>query len=128
MTYLFAFLVGGTLCAIAQVLIDLTHLTPARILVGTVVFGVTLGALGLYEPLLKLAGCGVSVPLVGFGGNIAKGVREAVVKDGLLGVLTGPVSAAAGGLSAAMLFAFLCALIFSSKPKRMKRLLKNSDA
>ena len=127
MTYLFAFLVGGALCAIAQILIDLTHLTPARILVGTVVFGVTLGALGLYEPLLKLAGCGVSVPLVGFGGNIAKGVREAVARDGLLGVLTGPVTAAAGGLSAAMLFAFLCALLLSSKPKRMKRLFKNSD-
>ena len=127
MTYLFAFLVGGALCAIAQILIDLTHLTPARILVGTVVFGVALGALGLYEPLLKLAGCGVSVPLVGFGGNIAKGVREAVARDGLLGVLTGPVTAAAGGLSAAMLFAFLCALLFSSKPKRMKRLFKSSD-
>ena len=127
MTYLFAFLVGGALCAIAQIFIDLTHLTPARILVGTVVLGVVLGALGLYEPLLEFAGCGVSVPLVGFGGNIAKGVREAVSRDGLLGVLTGPVSAAAGGLSAAMIFAFACSLIFSSKPKRMKRLFRNSN-
>ena len=121
MIYLFAFLIGGALCAAAQILIDLTRLTPARILVGTVVLGVLLGALGLYEPLLKLAGCGVSVPLIGFGGNIAKGVREAVAKDGLLGVLTGPMSAAAGGLGAAMIFAFLCALLFSSKPKRMKK-------
>ena len=122
MTYLFAFLIGGAICAAAQVLIDLTRLTPARILVGTVVLGVILGALGLYEPLLEIAGCGVSIPLIGFGGGIAKGVREAVAKDGLLGVLTGPVTAAVGGLGAAMLFAFLCALLFSSKPKRMRRL------
>ena len=98
MTYLFAFLIGGAICAAAQLLIDLTRLTPARILVGTVVLGVLLGALGLYEPLLKVAGCGVSVPLIGFGGGIARGVREAVAKDGLLGVLSGPITAAAGGL------------------------------
>ena len=121
MIYFFAFVIGGAFCALAQILIDLTRLTPARILVGTVVLGVALGALGFYEPLLKFAGCGVSVPLVGFGGNIASVVRESVKKDGLLGALTGPLTAAAGGLGAAMIFAFVCALFFSSKPKRMHK-------
>lgn len=119
MTYLFAFLIGGALCAVAQILLDLTRLSPARILVFTVCFGVFIGAVGLYEPLYELCGCGVSLPLVGFGGAIARGVREAVTKDGLLGVFTGPLTAAAGGTSAAMIFGYLAALIFSSKPKRL---------
>ena len=119
MTYLFAFLIGGALCAVAQILLDLTRLAPARILVFTVCFGVFLGAVGLYEPLYELCGCGVSLPLVGFGGAIARGVREAVEKDGLLGIFTGPLTAAAGGTSAAMVFGYLAALVFSSKPKRL---------
>ena len=118
---LFAFLVGGAFCVTAQLLIDLTPLTPARILVLYVVLGVFLGAVGLYEPLLRFAGAGVSVPLVGFGGTIAKGVKEAVDEKGILGVLTGPLTAASGGTTAALLFAFLAALIFKSKPKDLKK-------
>ena len=119
MTYFLSFLVGGLICAAAQVLLDLTRLTPARILVLTVILGVTLGAVGLYDPLYEWCGCGVSVPLIGFGGAIARGVRAAVEKDGLLGIFTGPLTAAAGGTSAAMLFGYLAALLFSSKPKRL---------
>ena len=118
-TYLFAFLVGGAFCAVAQLLLDLTRLTPARILVFTVCFGVLLGAVGLYEPLYELCGCGVSLPLVGFGGAIARGVREAVREDGLLGVFRGPLSAASAGTGAALLFGYLAALLFSSKPKNL---------
>lgn len=114
-----SFLVGGLFCVIAQLLIDLTPLTPARILVAFVCSGVLLGALGLYEPLLSFAGCGASVPLVGFGGNIAKGVKEAIDKDGALGILTGGFTAAAAGCAAALIFGYLAALIFKGKPKRM---------
>lgn len=113
-----AFAVGGLLCVVAQLLIDLTHLTPARILVGFVVAGVVLGAVGLYEPLYAFAGCGVSVPLLGFGGTLARGVREAVNAEGLLGVFTGGLSAAAAGTTAALVLGLLCALIFKSRPKR----------
>ncbi|MBQ8350740.1 MAG: SpoVA/SpoVAEb family sporulation membrane protein [Clostridia bacterium] len=113
-----AFCVGGLLCVVAQLLIDLTRLTPARILVSFVVAGVVLSAVGLYEPLYRFAGCGVSVPLLGFGGALARGVREAVHTDGLLGVLTGGLSAAAAGTTAAMMLGLLCALIFKSRPKR----------
>ena len=116
---LFAFLVGGALCVIAQLLIDLTRLTPARILVAYVSFGVLLGAVGLYEPLYKFAGCGVSVPLVGFGGTIARGVRAAVHESGLLGALTGGLRAAAGGTAAALVFGYLAALLSKSRPKRL---------
>ena len=112
-----AFLVGGALCVCAQLLIDLTSLTPARILVLFVVLGVLFGAVGIYEPLLKFAGAGVSVPLLGFGGTIAKGVREAVDSQGLLGVMTGPLTAAAGGTTAALVFGYLICLIFRAKPK-----------
>ena len=115
---LWAFLIGGGLCVIAQLLIDLTRLTPARVLVSFVVAGVALGALGLYEPLYRLAGCGVSLPLLGFGGTLARGVREAVNERGLLGVLTGGLSATAGGVTAAMVLGLLAALIFKSRPKR----------
>ena len=114
-----AFLSAGLLCVVAQLLIDLTSLTPARILVLYVVFGVLFGAVGLYEPLLDLGGRGVAVTLFGFGGNIARGVREAVHTDGLLGVLSGPLTAAAIGSSAALCFGYLSALLFRSKPKRL---------
>lgn len=113
-----AFVVGGLLCVVAQLLIDLTRLTPARLLVAFVVAGVVLGAVGLYEPLYRLAGCGVSVPLLGFGGALARGVREAVHTDGLLGALTGGLSATAAGVAAAMVLGLLAALLFKSRPKR----------
>ena len=116
--YLFAFLVGGLVCLIAQVLIDLTKLTPARILVIYVALGVFLGAVGLFEPLADFAGCGITVPLIGFGGNVARGVREAVSETGLLGALSGGLSAASGGTAAALCFGYLVALFCNAKPKR----------
>ncbi len=115
---LFAFLIGGGLCVLAQLLIDLTRLTPARILVAFVVAGVALGALGLYEPLHDLGGCGVSLPLLGFGGTLARGVREAINRDGILGILSGGLSATAAGITTALLLGLLCALFFRSRPKR----------
>ncbi len=118
MEYLNAFLCGGALCAIGQILIDKTRLTPARILVGYVVAGVILGGLGLYEPLVRWGGAGATVPLTGFGYNLAKGVRDAVTQDGWIGVLTGGLTAAAGGISAAVLFGFLAALLFKPGDKR----------
>ena len=105
MNYRWAFVVGGLFCVIAQILIDKTKLTPARILVGYVVAGVILGALGLYKPILDFAGAGASTPLTGFGYLISKGVREAVDEKGLLGAITGGLSATAGGISAAICFA-----------------------
>ncbi|MBQ9784459.1 MAG: stage V sporulation protein AE [Clostridia bacterium] len=116
-TYLWAFLVGGALCVIAQVLIDRTKLTPARILVIYVVAGVILGALGLYKPLADFAGAGATTPLTGFGYLISKGVRKAVDKDGLIGALTGGLSAASGGIAAAIVFGYLACLIAKGKPK-----------
>lgn len=110
-----AFLVGGIFCAIGQVLIDYTKLTPARILVSYVVAGVILGGIGVYKPLIDFAGAGASVPLTGFGFNLARGVKEAVDKDGLIGVFTGGFTASSAGISAAILFSFIIALI--SKPK-----------
>ncbi|MBQ1245305.1 MAG: stage V sporulation protein AE, partial [Clostridia bacterium] len=110
--YLWAFLVGGVLCVIAQILIDRTKLTPARILVIYVVAGVILGAVGVYSPLVKFAGAGASTPLSGFGNLIAEGVRRAVKEKGLLGALTGPLSAAAAGTSAALVAGFIGALFF----------------
>lgn len=115
--YLFAFLVGGLVCLLAQLLIDLTKMTPARILVVYVVLGVALGAVGLFEPLADFAGCGITVPLIGFGGNVARGVREAVSETGLLGALTGGLSAASGGTAAALCFGYLVALFCHSRPK-----------
>lgn len=114
-----AFLVGGAFCVAAQLLVDLTSLTPARILVTYVSFGVLLGALGLYEPLREFAGCGVTVPLIGFGGNVALGIRDAVDADGLIGALTGGLSAAAGGTAAALCFGYLVALFFRGRAKRV---------
>ena len=118
MDFLFAFLAGGFLCVIAQILIDRTSLTPARILVIYVVSGVVLGALGIYAPFAEVAKAGATVPLTGFGFNIYKGVREAVDEQGILGALTGPLTSASGGTTSALVFAFLSALIFKAKPKR----------
>ena len=117
MEYIKAFIVGGILCAIGQILIDKTKLTPARILVGFVVGGVVLSALGLYEPLLDFAGAGASVPLSGFGHVLAKGVRSAVADNGFTGIFTGGISAAAGGITAAIVFGFVAAVIFKPKDK-----------
>lgn len=117
MTYLWAFVVGGILCAIGQILIDKTKLTPARILTLYVVAGVFLTLVGVYEPLVKLAGAGATVPLTGFGYSLAKGVMKAVEEHGLLGVLTGGLTATAGGIAAAVVFSLIAALIFKSKEK-----------
>ena len=116
--YLKAFAVGGLLCLIGQLLIDKTKLTPARILTSYVVAGVALGALGLYQPLVDFAGAGASVPLTGFGNLLAKGVRRAVAEKGLVGVFTGGLGAAAGGVCAAVFFALLAALLFRAKEKK----------
>lgn len=115
--YLKAFLVGGAFCLVGQLLIDLTKLTPARILVSYVVAGVVLGGLGVYQPLIEFAGGGATVPLTGFGSLLAKGVREAVDKDGLLGAFTGGLNACAAGITAAVFFGFLAALCFKSGSK-----------
>ena len=115
--YLRAFLVGGVICIIAQILIDKTKLTPARILVVYVVAGVLLGGVGLYESLADFGGAGATVPLTGFGYLISKGVREAVEEKGLLGALTGPLTAAAGGTAAALVFGYLVALFSKGKAK-----------
>ena len=118
MQYLNAFLCGGVLCAVGQVLLVRTKLTPARILVCYVTAGVLLGGLGLYAPLVEWAGAGATVPLTGFGFTLAKGVQKAVSQHGLLGALTGGISATAGGITAAIFFGFLVALHFRAKPKR----------
>ena len=118
MDYVWCFLCGGLLCLIGQVLIDLTKLTPARILTGYVVGGVLLQALGLYQPLVDWAGAGATVPLTGFGYSLAKGVTKAVEEQGLLGVLTGGLSATAGGIAAAVVFGLLMALLCKPKEKR----------
>ncbi len=117
MEYWNAFWVGGTLCLIGQILIDKTKLTPARILVGYVVAGVILGGLGLYPPLVEFAGAGATVPLTGFGNNLAKGVREAIAQNGFLGIFTGGLKAAAGGITAAILAGLLASLFFRPKDK-----------
>ncbi len=112
-----AFAVGGVLCVIAQILIDKTNLTPARILVSYVVAGVVLSAIGIYEPLIDFAGAGASTPLTGFGSSLARGVRKAVDEKGLIGSFTGGLSGTAAGISAAMIFGLLSAMIFKGKPK-----------
>ena len=115
--YLKAFVVGGLLCVVGQLLIDYTKLTPARILTIFVVAGVLLGALGVYQPLADWAGAGATVPLTGFGNALAKGVRKAVEEKGLLGAFTGGFTAAAGGICAAMFFGYLVALLFKPSDK-----------
>ena len=112
-----SFFVGGFLCVIGQILIDKTKLTPARILVSYVVIGVLLGAIGLYKPLAEFAGAGATVPLTGFGYNLAKGVKEAVEQDGFLGILTGGLKASAGGIAAAIVSGLIVSLIFKAKDK-----------
>ena len=112
-----AFAVGGALCVIAQILIDKTKLTPARILVAFVVSGVVLGAIGIYKNLVDFAGAGATVPLTGFGYLISNGIKDAVDKQGLLGALTGGLTAASGGIAAALIFGYLAALVFKGKRK-----------
>lgn len=113
-----AFLTGGLLCVIGQVLIDRTKLTPARILTSYVVAGVILGAIGIYEPIANFAGAGASVPLTGFGYLISKGVRRAVAEKGLIGAFSGGIGSAAGGICAAVFFALLAALLFRPREKK----------
>ncbi len=117
MEYLKAFLVGGLFCLIGQVLIDKTKLTPARILVSYVVIGVLLGAIGIYKPLVEFAGAGATVPLLGFGYNIAKGVKEAIDAQGLLGIFTGGFKATAGGITAAIIAGLIVSFLFKPKDK-----------
>jgi stage V sporulation protein AE len=117
MQYLWSFLVGGLFCAVAQIFIDKTMLTPARILVAYVTSGVFLTAVGLYEPLKEFAGAGATVPLTGFGYSLAKGVEKAVDERGVIGAFTGGLSGTAGGIAAALVFGFLAALIFKSRQK-----------
>ena len=116
--FIFAFIVGGALCALAQLLLDKTKLTPARILVLYVVAGVFLGAVGLYAPLAEFAGAGATTPLTGFGYLSSKGIKKAVDERGLIGALTGALTAAAGGTTAALCLGFLASLIFKSRPRR----------
>ena len=117
MDYIKAFAVGGLLCLIGQILIDKTKLTPARILVSYVVAGVILGAIGLYEPIAEFAGAGATVPLTGFGYNLAKGVKNAVDESGFLGILTGGLKATAGGIAAAITAGLLASFLFKAKDK-----------
>lgn len=116
--YLLVFLIGGIFCLIAQILIDKTRLTPAKILVGYVCVGVFLGAIGIYEPLVEFAGAGATVPLTGFGYLLADGVKTAIEEVGAIGILTGGLKATAGGITAAIVFGLIWALIFRSKSKR----------
>ncbi len=118
MEYLNAFLCGGILCAVGQILIDKTQLTPARILTGYVVAGVLLSAVGIYEPLVQWGGAGATVPLTGFGHSLVKGVKKAVGEQGWLGILTGGLTATAGGITAAVVFGVVMALLFKPGDKR----------
>ena len=117
MDYLKAFLIGGAICVIAQIVIDKTKLTPARILVSYVVIGVILGGIGIYKPFLEFAGAGASVPLTGFGASLAKGVKEAVDKQGFLGIFTGGLKQCAAGITVAIVSGLLASLIFKDKDK-----------
>lgn len=117
MEYVKAFIVGGTLCLIGQILIDKTKLTPARILVSYVVIGVILGGIGIYEPLTEFGGAGATVPLTGFGYNLAKGVKEAITQDGFIGIFTGGLRTSAGGITAAILAGLVASMIFKAKDK-----------
>lgn len=117
MDYLNAFWVGGLICVVAQILIDKTKLTPARILVGYVCAGVLLAGIGVYEPIVEFAGAGATVPLSGFGYTMVKGVQKAIAEQGFLGVMTGGLTAAAAGITAAIVFGYLAALFGKSKEK-----------
>ena len=118
MNFVMAFLFGGAICALGQVLIDKTHLTPARIMVGFVTLGVVLGGLGLWKPVTELFGAGATVPLIGFGNLLATGVRDAVDEHGLSGILTGGLGAAAGGVTAAIVCGYLAGLLFRPHGKK----------
>ena len=117
MNYLYAFLIGGALCIPAQILLDKTKLTNARILTGYVVTGVILGAVGIYSPIVEFASAGATVPLTGFGYSLVKGVKEAVATKGLIGALSGGITGTAAGISAALFFSLIWAMIFKSKQK-----------
>lgn len=117
MTYFWAFVIGGGLCAIGQILIDKTALTPAKILVSYVVAGVILGGMGLYAPLKELGGAGATVPLTGFGNALAEGVTEAVDRDGFLGIFSGGLASCAAGITAAMVFSFIAGVFAKSRQK-----------
>lgn len=110
MNYLWAFVTGGAICVVGQILIDLTKLTPARILVGFVVIGVVLSALGLWQPVVDFAGAGATVPIIGFGHTLAQGMKEAVAKDGIVGIFTGGFTACAGGVAASLIFGFIASV------------------
>ena len=122
MIFIKSFLVGGIICAIVQILIDKTKLTPGRIMVGLVCLGVILGAIGIYEPFSKWAGCGATVPLLGFGNNLWKGMKEAIEESGFLGLFKGGFTSSAVGISGALIFGYLASLIF--KPKIKKKVTK----
>ncbi len=117
MNYLYVFMVGGVICTIGQILIDKTKLTPARIVVLFVTLGVALTAVGIYEPLVKFAGAGATVPIMGFGYSLAKGVEAAIKEMGFLGIFTGGLKATAGGVTAAILFGYIFSVLFNSKMK-----------
>ena len=117
MDYLKAFIVGGIICLIGQILIDKTRLTPARILVSYVVIGVILGAIGIYKPLVEFAGAGATVPLTGFGYTLSKGVKEAIQENGFIGILIGGLKATAGGITAAIIAGLLAGILFKAKDK-----------
>lgn len=117
MNYLWAFIIGGLFCAIGQVLVDYTKLTPARILVGYVVAGVIISAVGLYQPIIDFVGSGATVPLTGFGHLLAKGVREAVNEKGFIGIFTGGITRASGGITAAIVFGLVASVIFKQRDK-----------
>ncbi len=117
MKYLISFLVGGTICLIAQILVDKSRITPARILVGYVTLGVILTAIGIYKPFVEFASCGATTPLVGFGYMLADGVKKAVNENGLIGAFTGGISMTACGITAAIFFSYLFAIIFKGKSK-----------
>ena len=119
LTLFLSFIVGGIICVLVQLLIDLTKLTPARILVGMVVFGVFIGAIGLYDVIFEYAGCGISVPLIAYGGAISRGVREAIDKEGAFGIIKGAFTASSAGCTAALISGYISALIFKGKPKRL---------
>lgn len=117
MNYLSAFIVGGLICVVAQILMDTTKLTPARILVMFVTIGAFLGAFGLYDKLVEIGGAGATIPLPGFGNSLAKAAIKAVNEDGLIGIFTGGITGTAGGITAAIFFGYLMALLFNPKTK-----------
>lgn len=119
MEYLKSFLFGGALCVVAQILIDKTKLTPARILTGYVCAGVLLTGMGIYEPLVKKFGCGATIPLTGFGYTLAKGTEQSVSQNGFLGILSGGLSSTACGISAAIVFSLLISVFFKGKPENL---------